>query len=184
MKALRHFYQTTLIVAVFFFFQSCLESEFPLTTAAEAIPKNFIGTWYETKDLSEPKVSRTKYDVTKGKNNTLIIKQQEYSSYTKEWDITWYKGHLSKVKDVLFYNCKKYNSEEDFENDNTENGYWFFKIESEGSLIKMSPIKDDESLEFNNSKELYDFVSNIYNKSYVYDRSYEKTLIKKEAVEK
>ena len=67
MKALHYVTQSALLIAIVLMFQSCYESAYPLTTAGEAIPKNFIGTWYETKDLTEAKDKRKKYEITKGK---------------------------------------------------------------------------------------------------------------------
>lgn len=184
MKALRYLTQSVLLIAIVLMFQSCYESAYPLTSAGEAIPKNFIGTWYETKDLTEAKDKRKKYEITKGKKNTLIIKKQEYNTTEKIWESTWYKGHLSKVKDALFLNWQEV-PEEDLENENLDGVlYRFFKINNDGTMLRLSSVTGNISEEFDDSKSLYDFFTKSYDKSFFYDKSEELVLIKKETVEK
>ena len=184
MKALRYVIQSALLIAIVMFFQSCYESAYPLTASGEAVPKNLIGTWYETKNLNDAKDKRKNFEITKGKKNTLIIKKQEYNTTEKTWDVTWYKGHLSKVKEALFLNWQEV-SEEDLENDNVDGAmYRFFKLNNEGSLLRLSSVTGNISEEFEDSKSLYDFFSKSYDKSFFYDKSEELVLIKKETIEK
>jgi len=178
MKALLSLSKMFFTLSVFFLFQSCYNSDVPLTENGEPIPKKTLGVWYVEDDYNS-KAYRTKYVITNGEDNKLIINKYEYKD--DKWEGEAYVGHISKVKNALFLNLQTIDKSEE---DESESGrYSFCKIKFDGGITQLDFITSDVLETFTTSEELYDYVADNMNNPFFYDSDYRVRLIRSEDVE-
>ena len=139
------------------------ESKVPLTETGVEIPKNFIGKWAEVTELSKES-NLSFYQLDPINKKEFMLNKIEYSSYSKKYDTTFYKGRFSLINNVYFMSIKKYepikkNQDEmtnPFEED--KEGFYTYRVRNEKGYIKIDELSNDISEVFNNSTEFYDFV--------------------------
>jgi hypothetical protein len=181
MKALFMPVKVILFLSVALLFQSCLETDVPITTEGEPVPKNFLGIWYDATDYESSPAFKKKYVVTQGEDNTVYINKFSVDSENK-WEGESYKGHFSKVNKVLFLNLQKLEKSEE-EGDESGGKYNLYRITFEDDVAKLDAITDDVTETFESSKELYDFVAKNMGYSFFYEKDESVSIIRSEDAE-
>ena len=181
MKALLMPFKIFLFLSVTLLFQSCLETEVPITTDGEPVPKKFLGVWYDAEDYASSPAFKKKYIVTQGEDNAVFINKFSIDSENK-WEGESYKGHFSKVNNVLFLNLQKL---EKTEEDGEESGgkYNLYRITFDDGVARLDAITDDVTETFESSEELYDYIAKNMNYSFFYEKEESVSIVRSEDAE-
>ena len=153
------------------------ESKVPLTETGGEIPKNFIGKWAEVTELSKES-NLDYYQIDPINKKEFMLKEIEYSTYSKKFDTTFFKGRLSLINNVYFMTTQKYepikkNQEETtdpFEEDNVS--YYTYRVRYENGYIKIDELSTDITEVFKDSKEFYDFVQKNMSNELLYSYNF------------
>lgn len=170
--------KTCLILSLAILLQSCYESEVPITSDGEPVPKKFIGVWHEADDYESSAAFRNKYIVTKEDDNFVVINKFKLDSENK-WEGETFKGHFSKVNNVLFLNLRKLEKPTDEESEETVK-YYLYKVTFDGDIAQLDAVTDDVTETFTTSKELYDYIAKNMNYSFFYEKDEQVKIIKSE----
>jgi hypothetical protein len=176
MKTLSLSLKTLLFLSLAVFLQSCFESEVPITTDGEPVPKKFLGVWYEADDYESSAAFRNKYIVTKEEDNSVVINKFKIDSENK-WEGETYKGHFSKVNNVLFLNLRTLEQPTDEETEETVK-YYLYKVTFDGDVAQLDAVTDDVTEIFESSKDLYDYVAKNMNYSFFFEKDEQVKIIK------
>ncbi len=151
--------KTTVRLLFIFFaiviFSGCpYNSEVPIDEPSVKIDDKLLGLW-EAKSSSD-----YLYDVKNTDNFTYSIEKKS----TESGDVTAYKGYLSDVEGVRFFNI--------WEESASPRVYYFYKVETStsGARLTLAPVTENIDEKFNDSKSLKDFFKNHSTLSFFYSK--------------
>jgi len=154
------------------------KSNVPLTETGIDIPKNFIGKWVDVSELSKEN-KRDFYILEPINKKEFMLKEIQFSSYSKEIDTIFYKGHFSLIDNVYFMTTQKYEPIKKYEDETTDPfeeedkaTYYTYRVRNENGYFKIDELSPNITEVFKSSTEFHDFVQKNMSNELLYSYTF------------
>ena len=144
------------------------ESPVPISKQGDTFLEELVGKWQREEE------NQNYYLVNALDKKSYKIVENAYNEETESFDVTLYKGYITKIKDSYFFNVTQYKPNEETASADeimisAAPSYYLYKIEivNKGSF-KLKPLSNYIKEEFSKSKDLESFVEKNMHLSFFY----------------
>lgn len=154
------------------------ESPVPISQQGEAFFDELIGKWQRKEE------SQNYYLVDALDKKNYKIVENAYNDETESFEVTLYKGHITKIKNNYFFNITQYKANEtpaasDEIMISAAPTFYLYKIDvKDNGTFTLQPLSNYIKEEFEKSKDLESFVEEHMHLSFFYGE--EEVFIKSE----
>lgn len=143
------------------------ESQVPISKKGQVFIESLIGKWQRQDE------SQNYYLVEQLDEKSYKIAENAYNEDTESFDITLYKGYISKIDDNYFFNVTQYkpNAEANAGNEimiAAKPTYYLYKLAVKDDQFTMYPLSNYIKEEFEKSVTLEKFIEKNMDLSFFY----------------